>query len=254
MGLLRSKVKFLTMTLILLSSLSLLKNWSRNILEDSEIKYEEYYIEKTNNIEIVKSDKNESIEDVINTDNEKNNRTLAVNWKHGCMFRDPPSKQSVRFPCGSDIDQNFVSIVKSVCETQLGNQLSSFGALVYFQVAHGYRAFLDPFQAKEIGKVFVKEKLGVGTFDFYRYKNNHYDAIDCLFVAKLRTQPEPSTIIPPPQDHPLDRQASWPYIHQEKFQGKDYSIQIRHIVIYIHTVKYFGLGGEGVFKANFGRL
>ena len=33
---------------------------------------------------------------------------------------------------------------------------------------HGYHAFLDPTQTKAIGQVFKKEKLGIGTFDFYR--------------------------------------------------------------------------------------
>ena len=40
--------------------------------------------------------------------------------------------RTVTFPCGQAT--GFVSIVKSVCKTQLGNQLSSFATLVYFQV------------------------------------------------------------------------------------------------------------------------
>ena len=53
-------------------------------------------------------------------------------------------------------------------KTQLGNQLSSYAALLYFALRHGYHAFLDPTQTKAIGQVFKKEKLGIGTFDFYR--------------------------------------------------------------------------------------
>ena len=40
--------------------------------------------------------------------------------------------RTVTFPCGHAT--GFISIVKSVCKTQLGNQLSSFATLVYFQV------------------------------------------------------------------------------------------------------------------------
>ena len=88
------------------------------------------------------------------------------------------------FPCG------FISIVKSVCKTQLGNQLSSFATLVYFQVSekakksksfssltkdltfagnnvsrqvkYGMRAFLDPAQTRALGQVFDKATLGIG--------------------------------------------------------------------------------------------
>ena len=81
-----------------------------------------------------------------------------------CRFRVPSLNQKVQFSCGKG---DFVSVVKSVCKTQLGNQLSSYAAMLYFQVKHGYHAFLDPDQTKAIGMVFKKNQLGIGTFDFY---------------------------------------------------------------------------------------
>ena len=66
----------------------------------------------------------------------------------------------------STINKYEIKIVK--LKTQLGNQLSSYAALLYFALRHGYHAFLDPTQTKAIGQVFKKERLGIGTFDFYR--------------------------------------------------------------------------------------
>jgi len=83
-----------------------------------------------------------------------------------CHFRAPTENRTVTFPCGQAT--GFISIVKSVCKTQLGNQLSSFATLVYFQVKYGMRAFLDPAQTKALGQVFDKAALGIGAFDFYR--------------------------------------------------------------------------------------
>ena len=58
--------------------------------------------------------------------------------------------------------------MKSVCKTQLGNQLSSYAALLYFTSKFGYHAFLDPVQTRALGQVFKTEKLSIGAFDFYR--------------------------------------------------------------------------------------
>jgi len=82
-----------------------------------------------------------------------------------CRFRVPSLNRNIQFTCGKG---DFVSVVKSVCKTQLGNQLSSYAAMLYFQVKHGYHAFLDPDQTRAIGQVFKKNQLGIGTFDFYQ--------------------------------------------------------------------------------------
>ena len=82
-----------------------------------------------------------------------------------CRFPVPSMNRSVQFTCGRG---DFVSVVKSVCKTQLGNQLSSYAAMLYFQVKYGFHAFLDPDQTKAIGMVFKKSMLGIGTFDFYK--------------------------------------------------------------------------------------
>ena len=63
----------------------------------------------------------------------------------------PALARDVEFSCGRG---RFVSVVRAVCHTQLGNQLSAYAALLYFTARHGYHAVLDPFQLKIIGAVF----------------------------------------------------------------------------------------------------
>ena len=81
-----------------------------------------------------------------------------------CRFRVPTLHKKVQFTCGRG---DFVSVVKSVCKTQLGNQLSSYAALLYFTSRFGYHAFLDPVQTRALGQVFNTSKLSIGTFNFY---------------------------------------------------------------------------------------
>ena len=57
----------------------------------------------------------------------------------------------MRARCGRG---RFVSVVKSVCGTQLGNQLSSYAALLYFTLRHGYNAHLSPVQRQIMSEVF----------------------------------------------------------------------------------------------------
>ena len=47
-----------------------------------------------------------------------------------CSFYDPLVNQSIPLNCSS---KSFVSIVRSRCKTRLGNQLSSYAAVLYFQ-------------------------------------------------------------------------------------------------------------------------
>jgi len=153
---------------------------------DKEID-EEDNIEKEDNIEqhkgsyAVTEDQHndegsgEAEEDVENADDreeedsedtEKARQPKAAKGQNRCRFRVPAENRTIAFPCGART--GFTSIVKSVCKTQLGNQLSSLAALVYFQEKHGMHAFLDPTQTRALGQVFDKARLGVGAFDFYR--------------------------------------------------------------------------------------
>ena len=62
-----------------------------------------------------------------------------------------PRRRAVRVRCGRG---RFVSVVKSVCGTQLGNQLSSYAALLYFTLRHGNNAHLSPVQKQIMSEVF----------------------------------------------------------------------------------------------------
>ena len=60
----------------------------------------------------------------------------------------------------------FVLVMKSVCHTQLGNQLSSYAALFYFKHKYGFNAFIDPVQAKYIAEVMDMEKMDIKSLEF----------------------------------------------------------------------------------------
>ena len=100
--------------------------------------------------------------EIINQNDTK--RHIDIKLPRSCGFRVPKLHTRVQFTCGRG---DFVSVVKSVCKTQLGNQLSSYAALLWFTVKHGYHAFLDPVQTRSIGMVFKKEKLSIGSFNYY---------------------------------------------------------------------------------------
>ena len=102
---------------------------------------------------------------VIDQNNATRNKDLRLPRSPHCRFRVPTLHKKVQFTCGRG---DFVSVVKSVCKTQLGNQLSSYAALLYFTSRHGYHAFLDPVQTRALGQVFNISKLSIGTFNFYR--------------------------------------------------------------------------------------
>ena len=69
-----------------------------------------------------------------------------------CTFYDPLINKSNPVYCET---QNFVSLVRSKCKTRLGNQLSSYAAIRYFQEQFGMNPILDPFQMNMIksGKI-----------------------------------------------------------------------------------------------------
>ena len=92
------------------------------------------------------------------------NNDLRLPRSPHCRFRVPTLHKKVQFTCGRG---DFVSVVKSVCKTQLGNQLSSYAALLYITSRYGYHAFLDPVQTRALGQVFNTSKLSIGTFNFY---------------------------------------------------------------------------------------
>ena len=73
-----------------------------------------------------------------------------------CTFYDPLINKSNPILCGA---QNFVSIVRSRCRTRLGNQLSAYAAVRYFQHKFGMTPLLEHFQMKIIKSVFDEEPL-----------------------------------------------------------------------------------------------
>ena len=75
-----------------------------------------------------------------------------------CTFYDPLINKSNPVMCGA---QNFVSIVRSRCRTRLGNQLSAYAAVRYFQHKYGMTPLLEPFQMKIIKSVFAEGPLTV---------------------------------------------------------------------------------------------
>ena len=75
-----------------------------------------------------------------------------------CTFYDPLIKKSNPILCGAE---NFVSIVRSGCRTRLGNQLSAYAAIRYFQHKFGMTPLLLPFQMKIIKSVFNDGPLSV---------------------------------------------------------------------------------------------
>ena len=75
-----------------------------------------------------------------------------------CTFYDPLINKSQPILCGA---QNFVSIVRSRCRTRLGNQLSAYAAVRYFQTKYGMAPVLEPFQMKIITSVFSESELRV---------------------------------------------------------------------------------------------
>ena len=77
---------------------------------------------------------------------------------NACTFYDPLINKSHPILCGA---QNFVSIVRSRCRTRLGNQLSAYAAVRYFQTKYGMAPVLEPFQMKIISSVFSESELRV---------------------------------------------------------------------------------------------
>ena len=51
--------------------------------------------------------------------------------------------------------------MRSRCRTRLGNQLSAYAAVRYFNQRYGMTPLLDPFQMNIIKSVFSGEKLAV---------------------------------------------------------------------------------------------
>ena len=60
-----------------------------------------------------------------------------------CTFPDPQRNTSRRVRCGS---RDFVSFARSRCKTRLGNQMSSYAAVLFFQQRYGLVPVMEPFQ------------------------------------------------------------------------------------------------------------
>ena len=103
----------------------------------------------------------ESEESLITTDASMNTNTS----KSKCMLNVSVLKNNrLNIACGED---QFISVIKSVCHTQLGNQLSSYAALFYFKHKYGFNAFIDPVQTKHISEVMDTKSMKIQSLDFH---------------------------------------------------------------------------------------
>eukprot|EP00092_Neocalanus_flemingeri_P031120 GFUD01033803.1.p1 GENE.GFUD01033803.1~~GFUD01033803.1.p1 ORF type:complete len:395 (+),score=73.09 GFUD01033803.1:156-1340(+) len=57
----------------------------------------------------------------------------------------------------------FSSVVKTECNGEVGNQISSYASLLYFQKKHGMQAVMRDWQVSTLAKVFQREKLQIIT-------------------------------------------------------------------------------------------
>ena len=62
--------------------------------------------------------------------------------------------------------RQFISVLKSVCFTQLGNQLTAYATLFYFKRKFGFNTFITPYQAKSINAVMELEQMDIKPLHF----------------------------------------------------------------------------------------
>ena len=102
------------------------------------------------------------VHNIVNTESEQSLQTNLT--EKNCQFNITVMKNNhIKLGCGTG---QFVSVMKSVCHTQLGNQLSSYAALFYFKHRYGFNAFIDPVQAKYIAEVMDMDNLEIKSLDF----------------------------------------------------------------------------------------
>ena len=75
-----------------------------------------------------------------------------------CTFFDPKYNESRPIRCDAD---DFISFVRSRCKTRLGNQMSSYAAVLYFQKKYGMVPVMDPFQMNIMKSVFNADHFSV---------------------------------------------------------------------------------------------
>ena len=121
----------------------------------------EYTTEITQQVSLESSDfkeANSSMNDTTNVSPKKEILSKLQRRARACSFYDPLINRSSPVLCGAT---NFVSIVRSRCKTRLGNQLSSYAAVLYFQKKYGMIPLMEPFQMNIIKSVFEPESLSV---------------------------------------------------------------------------------------------
>ena len=139
---------------------------TRNIIENMEIleiniNKKQNSIESiyTNNKSLTENSMRKAVKVTSQTDKKKiPEMTNLQRRAKACTFYDPLINKSHPILCGA---QNFVSIVRSQCRTRLGNQLSAYAAVRYFQTKYAMAPVLDPFQMKIIKSVFDERDLAV---------------------------------------------------------------------------------------------
>ena len=89
----------------------------------------------------------------------------AGNW-HLLAEKVGDSHMIYFFPKHFFSGRQFVSVLRSVCFTQLGNQLSAYATLFYFKRKYGFNAFIAPYQAKKIGVVMEPDLMEIKPLHF----------------------------------------------------------------------------------------
>ena len=104
---------------------------------------------------------NKTVENCKLNVNALQNRKLALTFGKSWWF-----SSDLLFSKLFHLGRQFISVIRSVCFTQLGNQLSAYATLFYFKRKYGFNAFIAPYQAKKIGVVMEPDLMEIKPLHF----------------------------------------------------------------------------------------